>query len=118
MKQTLLLVIIIFLFAGCDKNKIESDSNCTYAGVTLTRTHNFVDNIPATVAAVKHLNQPETYQIIPSENNSWGSCNLPQEFAKDSLKVFVSGYFLSFPEMETMNISPVPFEVTDIKPRE
>lgn len=117
MKHLLIIILAAFILTGCDKNKIDFKTTCSYPGVTLTRTEQFADNLPAMIVAVKLANQPTSYQIKPGENNAWGSCNLPMEFAKDSLKVLISGYFLTFPGMELMNISPLPFEVTEVKPR-
>jgi len=117
MKHCLLLISLLFFLAGCKKEKIASSTNCSYPGVTLTRTDESATQVPAIVVAVKDLNQTISYQIKPSPDHAWAGCNLPQEFAKDSLKVFISGYFLTFPGMETMNISPVPFEVTEVRPR-
>ncbi len=49
--------------------------------------------------------------------NAWGACNLPNSFLQDSLDVYVSGYFLTSPSLDLLNITPVPFEVTAIKRR-
>jgi hypothetical protein len=49
--------------------------------------------------------------------NAWSACNLPEEFKKDSLDLFVTGYFLTSPELELMNLYPVPFEVTSARLR-
>lgn len=48
----------------------------------------------------------------------WSGCNLPSEYSKHDLKIFVSGYFLTSDQLELMNISPLPFVVTSAKLRE
>ncbi|UHG94998.1 hypothetical protein [Spirosoma oryzicola] len=60
-----------------------------------------------------------TYSLGVDEANRtpWGSCNLATAYQQDSLQVTVSGYFLTSDQLETMNISPLPFEVTSIQVR-
>ncbi|QIP13780.1 hypothetical protein G8759_14740 [Spirosoma aureum] len=57
------------------------------------------------------------YQLIASNGVAWSACSLPDEFRKDSLKIYVSGYFLTSPELDVKNITPLPFEVTGARLR-
>lgn len=120
MKYLLTLFLLANLLTSCDKNKIDSSfTSCTCPGIKLTRTNEFIKDVPATIIAVPSPNQPVSYQMMRGGTSAaLGSCNLPLGYAKDSLKVTVSGYFLTFTGLEVMNLSPLPFEVTDIKRRE
>jgi hypothetical protein len=120
MKYVLSLFLLLSFLTSCDENKIDSSlTSCTYPGTKLTRTDQFIKDVPAMIIAVKFPNQQVSYQIQRAGTSAaLGSCNLPIAFAKDSLKVTVSGYALTFPGMELMNLSPLPFEVTDVELRE
>lgn len=121
MKYALILSLGITILFSCDKDEVSpSISSCTYGSRELTRTNQLIEDIPATIIAVKSPTSPViTFQIMRSGTAAaLSSCGLPAEFAKDSLKVTVSGYFLTFPRMELMNLSPLPFEVTKARLRE
>jgi|GEM_PF-4418121 len=119
MKYTLSLFLLLTVLFSCGKNKVvPSVTSCDYGG-ELTRTNQFVKDIPATIVAVKYPTSPiVSFQIMRGGTAApLSSCGLPASLAKDSLKVTVSGYFLTFPGIEFVNISPLPFEVTDAKLR-
>ena len=117
--QTMKYILYLFLvgwLTSCEKNKVNALSSCNYPWENLTRTDRFIQEVPATVAAVHFPGQQPAYHILRGGNSAaLGSCNLPEAFKKDSLKVMVSGYFLTFPGMDLMNINPLPFEVTAVK---
>ncbi|QDK80201.1 hypothetical protein EXU85_16960 [Spirosoma sp. KCTC 42546] len=120
MKYSLSLLLVLSVSISCDRNKVDpSVSSCTYAGRTLTRTTQFINHVPATIIAVTSPNTPViSFQISRAGTSApLSSCNLPVAFAKDRLNVTVSGYLLTFPGMEYMNLSPLPFDVTDVKVR-
>lgn len=57
-------------------------------------------------------------QLIPQNSDvRWGGCNLPDQFIQDSLAIYVTGYFLTSDDLEVMNLTPLPFEVTSAKLR-
>ena len=57
-------------------------------------------------------------QLIPQNSDvRWGGCNLPDQFVQDSLAIYVTGYFLTSGDLEVMNLTPLPFEVTSAKLR-
>lgn len=118
MKFNLILVFALGFLMGCEKDKVDiPSSNCTVSTIELTRTDEAVKEASVIVVAVNPNDPKTTYHLIPANGVPWGSCNLPRQFAKDSLKVYVSGYFLTFPGLELMNLVPLPFEVTAVKLR-
>jgi hypothetical protein len=119
MRVRLGLFLLLSFLVGCDRNDVDSSvTSCTYPGVTMTRTSQFINQVPATIVAVRSGSQLVGYQIRRAGNAAFlGSCNLPSAFAKDSLPVTVSGYLLTFPGLELMNLSPLPFEVTAVRLR-
>lgn len=119
------LILSALLAVGCEQKKITpTESSCMTSGVIYSRT-TFVDNIKGVVIA-RTLppsptlpNPPVNYHIRwDGTDTILGGCNLPDSFKKDSLKILVSGYFLTFPGMELMNLAPLPFEVTTSSLRE
>jgi len=58
-----------------------------------------------------------TQLITQNSAVRWGGCNLPEQFVKDSLAIYVTGYFLTSDDLERMNLTPLPFEVTSAKLR-
>jgi hypothetical protein len=119
MRVRLGLFILLSFLVGCHRNEVDSSvTSCAYPGVTMTRTSQFINQVPATIVTVKSGSQSVSYQIRRAGNAAFlGSCNLPPAFAKDSLPVMVSGYLLTFPGLELMNLSPLPFEVTAVRLR-
>jgi len=108
--KTFLLSLVIISMAGCGKTQVDS-SLCGWPGAT--RKNPYVKDFPVTVISW----QAGAYQLAAGNDSRWGSCNLPDQFKQDSLKILVSGYFLTSPELELMNVNPVPFEVTDARLR-
>lgn len=113
MNYKLILILLLGISTGCQKDKVNSTAtSCTSPDVQLTRTNEVVNEAPVMVVAVTSNSSQTNYRLIPANGVPWGSCNLPKEFARDSLKIYVSGYFLTFPGLEYMNFAPLPFEVT------
>ncbi|PSL33700.1 hypothetical protein CLV60_10169 [Dyadobacter jiangsuensis] len=57
-------------------------------------------------------------QLKPQNSDvKWGACNLPGQFMRDSLAIYVTGYFLTSDDLAVMNLTPLPFEVTSAKLR-
>jgi hypothetical protein len=119
MRYTLSLFLLFNLLTSCDRNRIDpSISSCAYLDTKLTRTDQFVKEAPAIIITLTSQSQQVSCQIMRGGTSAaLGSCNLPLAFAKDSLKVTVSGYLLTFLGLEVMNLTPLPFEITDIKLR-
>jgi hypothetical protein len=112
----ILHLFLVFCLTSCEKTKVSALSSCDYPWENLTRTDEFIHELPATIDAVDLVGHQPAYQIMRGGTSTpLGSCNLPEAFKKDSLKVMVSGYLLTFPGMDLMNISPIPFEVTAVK---
>lgn len=119
MKHFLGLVILLSVLSACRKESLDSKtSRCQNAAYPYERTSE-VHLVSTTVRAAVMNNQPiNEYWIYPSDSRQVGPltpCNLPIEFQKDSLKVKISGYMLSFPGMEYMDLTAFPFEVTEIQ---
>ncbi len=121
MKYVLSLFLLLSVLVSCYNDKVDpSVTSCAYPGVELRRTTEFIKDVPAIVIAYTPPGtQIINYQIMRGGTSAaLGSCSLPSAFAKDSLSVTVSGYLLTFPGMELMNLSPFPFEVTEVKGRD
>lgn len=121
MRRALNLLLTSTLLLGCSRGSVDPPvSACTFGGKELTRTGEFIREVPATVIAVKSTTSPViSFQILrEGADVPLGSCGLPTEFAKDSLQIMVSGYLLTFPGLELMNLSPLPFEVTKVRLRQ
>lgn len=43
-------------------------------------------------------------------------CNLPARAKIDGLKIKFSGYLVSFPGLEVLNVRALPFQLTNIEP--
>ena len=118
MKCVLSLFLLLGVLGSCHNDNVDpSVTSCAYPGAELRRTTEFLEDVPATVIAYTPPGtQVVNYQIMRGGTSAaLGSCNMPSAFTKDSLRVVVSGYLLTFPGMELMNLSPLPFEVTDVK---
>jgi hypothetical protein len=113
------LLIGLIFFISCEKNEPDLTSTC--AGYTRTES---VSNVLATVNRQRVNGQPtEVYNIVldpvsyRSYTTSLAACNLPQQFQKDGLSLKLSGYYLTYPGLELMNVPAPPFEITDIQLR-
>lgn len=116
MNYVLSLFLVLIALVSCDRNTAHpSITSCSYPGIKLTRTNQFINDVPATIIAVSSPGtQVVRYQIMRGGTSAaLGTCNLPVALAKDSLKITVSGYFLTFPGLDVMNLTPLPFEVTE-----
>ncbi|GAB3962901.1 hypothetical protein GCM10028805_64940 [Spirosoma harenae] len=120
-----IVFVWLLAFIGCEKEDPASEISPCQSSYGRLRRRNFIQDIPAIVSLKGQKNGEFSFQIVPSfstgvaeaDRTPWGSCNLGTAFQKDSLKVTVSGYFLTSDLLETMNISPLPFEVTYMKIR-
>lgn len=99
---------------SCDKPEVTSVASTCYPSVSATRSRRITD-APVIVQASGGL--ATGYLLMASNGVAWSACNLPDEFKRDSLAIYVSGYSLTWPALELMNISPLPFEVTGAKRR-
>ena len=111
MRSLLLITLIIFL-GSCRNDKVSPSVSECYPGLTLTRGQRIVD-MPVTVQLSGGLISGS--QLITSNGVAWSSCNLPREFGLKNQEIYVSGYLLNAPELDTKNIYPLPFEVTSAK---
>ena len=105
-----LLLMVLALFSGsCKQDKIIPAATC-YPEIADLKRDGRVFDVPVTFQLSGGLISGG--QLILSNGTAWSACNLPDEFKKDSLSISVSGYYLTSSELDLMNISPVPFEVT------
>ena len=113
------LFLLAFL-TGCHKDGVDSsDSPSTCLGANLVRTGKFINQDSATIVAFTVSNQQTIYQIAwKGSPVSMSPCNLPTAFQKDSLKITLSGYFVRSPGASLVDISNLPFEITEIKQRD
>ncbi|QMW04979.1 hypothetical protein [Spirosoma foliorum] len=120
-----LLSFLLVAFISCEKEDASRQTSPCQSPYGLLRRQSFIQDRPAIIVQRSQKNGEFSFQIVPSfstgvdeaDRTPWGSCNLGTAFDKDSLKVRVSGYFLTSDLLETMNISPLPFEVTSMQLR-
>lgn len=121
MNHVVYLLIALNVLMACQKDTPEAQrSQCPNADRQYSRT-SAVTEVSAVVKMGTVNNQPVGYWIHPSENTKitpWAACNLPTTFQKDSLKITVSGYLLTYPGFELLNVAALPFEITAIQVRE
>ncbi|MBD2755454.1 hypothetical protein [Spirosoma validum] len=119
MRPALPLFFLLITLLSCHNDRVSVVvTPCTYSDPDMRRRNGLHKAIPAIILTVG--NQPGNYQLLPATGYNpvpLGPCNLPQSFQKDSLSVYVSGYFLTSPFLETANVSPLPFELTEISVR-
>ena len=113
MRFFLLIALILFL-ESCRDDKIDPVVSSCYSYANIRRAREVVD-APVTVQLSGGLMMGS--QLMASSTSAWGSCNLPKEFMQDSLAIYVTGYFLTSPQLELMNITPAPFVVTSARTR-
>ena len=108
------LIFMITLLVGCKQDEVPSVASSCYPSVEAVRSERVTD-AAVTVQASGGL--ATGYQLVSSNGVAWSACNLPDEFKRNGLAIYVSGYSLTWPELKFMNISPLPFEVTRAKLR-
>lgn len=111
----LLLLIVLIAWGSCKEDQLIQANNCYPDIKDIRRTEHVVD-FPVTYRTSGGLITGGRLDLSKG-SNAWGACNLSDEFKKDSLDLFVTGYFLTSPDLEKMNINPVPFEVTSARLR-
>jgi len=105
-----LLLMVLALFSGsCKHDRVIPAATCYPEIADIKRGGRVVD-VPVNFQLSGGLISGG--QLTLPNGTAWSACNLPDEFKKDSLSISVSGYYLTSPELNLMNISPVPFEVT------
>jgi hypothetical protein len=124
MKRALIFLFLLSASVGCkDKEYVSPEIRATLC------VSNFED---IRRQSHKSLNKAGMvigsfiYPLLPSDSPPYDfslrtaavPCNLPQKFRQDSLIVSFSGYYLTSPLLEVIQISAIPFELTDIKLRE
>lgn len=121
MQCAVYLLLVLNVLMACQKDTPEAQrSQCPNADLQYGRT-SAVTEVSAVVKMGTVNNKPVGYWIHPSENTQitpWVACNLPTTFQKDSLKITVSGYLLTYPGLELLNVAALPFEITAIRVRE
>ncbi|WP_288426198.1 hypothetical protein [uncultured Spirosoma sp.] len=108
------LICMAIGLLSCDKPEVSSVVSTCYPSVNATRSQRITD-AAVTVRASGGL--ATGYLLMASNDVAWSACNLPDEFKRDSLAIYVSGYSLTWPALESMNINLLPFEVTGARLR-
>lgn len=114
MGRNLILAALLFISGSCKKEEVGSLASSCYPYPKLTRAQKVSE---ALVLVSPSGGLIGGYQLIAANGVAWSACNLPADFRKDNLKIYVSGYFLTSPELELINLSPLPFEVVSAKMR-
>lgn len=109
-----LILLFAVTFMGCKKSDVSSAASACYPNIQVSRAQSVTD-APVVVRLSGGLFTGA--QLIASNGVAWNACNLPERFKQDSLKIYVSGYFLTWPGLDLMNISALPFEVTGARVR-
>lgn len=120
-----ILPFLLVAFISCQKEDVSVQTSPCQSPYGILTRRGFIKDRPAIVVQRRQKNGESGFQIVPAYSTGvdeanrtpWGSCNLGTAFQKDSIKVTVSGYFLTSDLLETMNISPLPFEVTSMQIR-
>ncbi|GAB3760453.1 hypothetical protein GCM10028817_36560 [Spirosoma pomorum] len=105
----------MLLVVGCNKEQVPSAASTCYPDVNANRSK-LVTDVAVTVQASGGL--AIGYRLVADNGVGWSACNLPEEFKRDGLAIYVSGYWLTWPGLEHMNLVPIPFEVTRAKLRQ
>lgn len=115
--MTRYLISIVFLLAllSWKEDKISTAALDCYSEFKDLKRGEYVVDAPVTVQPSGGLAVGK--QLMATNGVSWGGCNLPAQFAQDSLTIYVTGYFLTSKELENMNLTPLPFEVISAKHR-
>ena len=108
------LIGMAAMLVSCHKDEVPSAALSCYPNVTVSRSKRIID-AAVTVQASGGL--ATGFQLMASNGVFLSACNLPDEFKRNGLAIYVSGYSLTWPELELMNLSPIPFEVTEAKLR-
>ncbi len=123
MKRTLIFLFLLSLLVECKEREAISPEVKATPCVTAYEDTRRQDT--------KTIDQPgmviggRIYQLIPSDVPPYDfayrtpavPCNLPERYRKDSLIVTFSGYYLTSPLLELIQISAIPFELTNIELR-
>jgi hypothetical protein len=111
------LMSLAFLLAllACKEEKISSSATACYSEFKGLRRGQHVVDVPVMVKRSNGLVAGK--QLMLSNGVPLGACNLPDQFDQDSLAIYVSGYYLTSDQLELMNLTPLPFEVTSAKLR-
>nr|WP_295927587.1 hypothetical protein [uncultured Dyadobacter sp.] len=115
MIRYLLLIVVVLAFLGCKEDKISAAALDCYPGFEGLKRGQHVVDAPVVVQLSGGLIFGS--RLIASNGVAWGGCNLPGQFAQDSLPIYVTGYFLTSDALELMNVTPLPFEITSAKLR-
>lgn len=116
MHRTLYIVIVVLFFFSCKDKEINNSvaTKCYPELKDIKRGERLVD-FPVTVRLSGGLISGAI--LVDDKNHRLGACNLPGEFLKDSLAIYVSGYGLTSPTLISISMSQAPFEVTSAKLR-
>lgn len=115
MIRYLLSIAFMLALLSCKEDKISAAALDCYSEFEGLRRGQFIADAPVMVQMSGGLAAGN--QLTASNGVSWGGCNLPGQFAKDSLAIYVTGYFLTSDGLERMNLTPLPFEVISAKLR-
>ena len=115
MKRCLLTIVCMLNLLSCKEEKISSVALDCYPEFKGLERGEYVIDAPVTVQLSGGL--ATGVQLIVSNGFAWSGCNLPKQFVQDSLAIYVTGYNLTSKELEVMNLTPLPFEITSVRLR-
>lgn len=117
LSATLSWLILLGTVCSCreDKIGIQNFPPCETPFTDVRRGKEFISKVSVTIVLIDKPNH--VYNILRKGPDPVpiSACNLPQQFKQDSLKVRISGYYLTSPFLEVANIIPLPFEITAIE---
>lgn len=115
MKRSWKIWVGLLLALACQQK--DEIGPATYCGQPIAdlKRQELVKNIAVTV--VRANAQPTAFELMQSNGVRLSACSLSADFRQDSLPLFVSGYYLSWPELQYMNLTPLPFEITAARKR-
>lgn len=118
MKRFLCFFLMLSIMVACEDKAIESqESTCRFGNESLKRGEMVRDLIVTVTTAGSQLGSFQLVRAGGGNATPLGICNLQAEYRQAGLELVVSGYFLTSPHLETMNLSPLPFDVTTARKR-
>lgn len=106
--------MLLPLVVACKKEAAEVPvSYCQYPSPATERGQR-LNNVA--VKVVRQSTHP-TALLLQQVNGgvNLGTCNLPAEYLQEGLELYVSGFYLTWPGLENIDINPAPFEVVEAR---
>ena len=122
MKNVFKFLVVVLFSTGChDKIKPVAPAVCDNPFYSRGRELKSVDTYVLVKTSITPMGAITNYYIenpdVPGLGSPYAPCNLPKEFQKDKLAVRISGFQLTWPDMENQNYYGLPIELTRIEER-